>query len=381
MNIAHCIHGLGLGGAQKVIKAIVQGGGAGDFRHFVYSPQDGVLREEIEHAGALVRILPRRLPKLDPFWVFALAGAMRIDRIDVVHTHLFGDSLHGYLAARLAGGIPVVMTLHIGAEGQTRLQRLGYRWLLGRTTHNIACTTSVGRSWSYVRRDVQVIPNGIEVPATTGGGGLTAQDAKARLGIGADTQVIGAIGRLVEQKGFDVLISAFARVANARDNHVRLVFIGDGPLRAELRRQAESDGVGHLVVFAGFRSDVADLLPAFDVVAFSSNFEGLPIALLEAMAAGRCIVGTDAPGIVDAVSAESEALIVPIGDVAALSAALVRALTDAELRQRLGEAARQRFVCEFTAERMVASYETVYRELCHRVAAPPTPVISERRIP
>lgn len=365
MNVAHGIHGLGLGGAQQVIKYVVKWGEPQAFRHYVYSPEGGVFHEEMEKVGATVRIIPRHLPKFDPFWVMALSRAMREDAIDVVHTHLFGDSLHGYLAARAAGARPVIMTLHISAEGQTSLQRLGYRWLLKRCARNIACTKSVGESWAReVDVRIDTIVNAVDKPppASIDHGRIGA--LRQSLGIASGAVVIGAIGRLVEQKGLHYLIRAFAQLTRSTHAVPQLVLLGDGPLRADLERLAHSQGVGELVKFAGFRSDVAELVHLFDIVAFSSHFEGLPMALLEAMAAARCVVGTDAPGILDAVTPEREALIVPRRDVSRLAEALRRAITDPAMRQRLGQAARQRFLRDFTVERMVSRYEAVYRGVC-----------------
>ena len=372
MNVAHCIHGLGLGGAQQIIKLIVRGRTGEQFRHMVYSCEDGMFRDEIEKAGATVRIISRRLPKLDPLWAIALARAMRADGIDVVHTHLFGDSLHGYLAARAASNLPVVMTLHIGAEGQTRLQRLGYRWLLQRCTRNIACTESVRESWrAHSAAAIETIPNAIETPAASLVDMHRIAGIRQGLGIDPTTTVIGAVGRLVEQKGLDNLIRAFADLARSGTTAVALVIVGDGPLRAELEGLARSERVAERVKFAGLRSDIPQLLHAVDIVAFGSKFEGLPMALLESMAAARCIVATDAPGILDAVTPGQEALIAPRGDVSRLSAALREAVADPALRQRLGDAARRRFLRDFTAERMVERYEAVYREVCGRRSAVP----------
>src|SRR5688572_16628258 len=112
LRVAHLIHGLGLGGAQQIIRHIVAESDAASYEHLVYAGNDGVFRPDIEAAGARVCVVPRRLRLFDPLWLSALARRMREDRIAVVHTHLFGDNLHGYLAARWAGGIPVIMTLH-----------------------------------------------------------------------------------------------------------------------------------------------------------------------------------------------------------------------------------------------------------------------------
>ncbi|MFI5364871.1 MAG: glycosyltransferase [Candidatus Binatia bacterium] len=364
LNVAHCIHGLGLGGAQQIIKYIVHGSDRQIFRHHVYSCSDGVFRGEIEALGATVRIIERRLPKFDPFWAAALARAMQRDAIDVVHTHLFGDSLHGVLAARRLGGLPVVVTLHIGPEGQSRLQRLGYRWVLAHSAYNVGCTESVGRAWArLVGVPIEVVSNGIEAPSCEPPDAAVSAGMKRQLGIDPETFVVGAVGRLVAQKGYHHLISAFADVCRRSTISPRLVLVGDGPLRADLQRQAQREGISDLVLFTGVRSDVPRLLGAFDVLVFSSGYEGLPIALLEGMAAARCIIGTDAPGILDGVRDQQEALIVPIGDAGRLCAALMQVSADGALRRRLGDAARRRFVREFTAQRMVSSYERVYQHI------------------
>ena len=367
LRIAHCVHGLGLGGAQKVIASIVRGTDPGAFRHFVYSCADGVHREEVEQAGATVRIIERRIPKLDPVWAVRLASAMRADAIDLVHTHLFGDSLHGYLASRAAGRPPVIMTLHIGVEGLTRLQEWGYRWLLSRCARVVACSRSVEASFDSLGREpfarLSTIANGIAVPSSADVPAAEVAEVRRQLGVGAGEVLVASIGRLAEQKGHRYVLTAFAKLVHARGIAARLIILGDGELRAGLERQARAEGIADRVTFGGIRPDVFRLLGAIDVVVFGSLFEGLPVALLEAMATGRCIVGTDVPGIVEAVRDGREALIVPARDAEALGEALHRVATVPGLQRRLGEAARRRFLEEFTAERMVERYEAVYREV------------------
>jgi glycosyltransferase involved in cell wall biosynthesis len=369
VRVAHTIHGLGLGGAQEVIRQIVAGR-RGDFAYHVYTCEGGSLQARLQAAGARVRVLPRRLPKLDPGWVGRLAGAMREDGIDLVHTHLFGDSLHGYLAAQAAGGLPVVMTLHSERALSSPLQRAGYRWLLRRAAQVVACGDSVRRSFAGWRtaRPMRTVVNGIAAPpppptgAAAAGAAAAAARLRAELGVPPGALVLGTVGRLVALKGHRYLIDALAAALPSIPGPVRLVVFGDGPLGPALRARAAAAGIADLVVFAGFRDDVARLLPALDVVVFSSVSEGLPMALLEAMAAARCIVASDLPGIVEAVRHGCEALVVRPAAPADLRAALVRAAADAELRARLGQAARQRFLAGFTSQRMVASYEAIYRE-------------------
>lgn len=380
MRVAHCIHGLGLGGAQEVIRQIVAGG-RGDIAYHVYSCEGGVLLPRVAAAGATVRVLPRRWPKLDPGWVVRLARAMREDGVDLVHTHLFGDSLHGYLAARAAGALPVVMTLHSEPALSTALQRAGYRWLARRATQVVACGDSVARSFAAWRtaRPLRTVVNGIAAAAAAAAAGPPADEAadgapdeetdgeaaglRQGLGLPRRALVFATVGRLVPVKGYRVLLAALAAALPALPEPVRLVMFGDGPEEPALRAQAAAAGLGERLVLAGARDDVVRLLPAADVVVFPSISEGLPVALLEAMAAARCVVASGLPGIVEAARPGREALTVPPGDAAALGAALAQVAADPGLRRRLGAAARARFLDAYTAPRMVAAYEAIYREI------------------
>ncbi len=361
MKIAHCIHGVGLGGAQQVIKFIVAAR-RDPFEHLVYASQSGVFHRQIEEAGATVRILPRRLPKFDPLWVTALRRAMRQDRVDVVHTHLFGDSLHGYLAAR-RDRRPVVMTLHNTAESRSRLQRLGYRWLIERCRITVACAEFVRRSFladaAVAPGLIRTIANAIALPAPQDPA-QSRRQLEAQLGVRDGAVVLAGIGRMVEQKGFSDLISACTWLRRQGEERLQLVLFGEGKLLPRLRAQAASEGIAEHVVFAGFRDDIRELLPGVDVVVFSSLQEGLPIALLEAMACHRALVVTRVGGIPEAVDDEREALIVEPRTATALRSALKRVIADPALRQKLGAAARRRFERDFAVERMARSYEALY---------------------
>jgi glycosyltransferase involved in cell wall biosynthesis len=189
----------------------------------------------------------------------------------------------------------------------------------------------------------------------------SGHEARAGIGIGPASTVVGTIGRLSEQKRHDVLTEAVAR-ASQQVADLKLVIVGDGELSSATRSLAEQRIPGQ-VIFTGNRSDAIDLLPAFDIFAMSSDFEGLPFALLEAMATGRAIVTTDVQGAGEAVRSLQEGLVVPRRDPDALAAAIVTLARDKDLANRLGRAARERFLAEFTADRMVDRTEALYLEL------------------
>jgi glycosyltransferase involved in cell wall biosynthesis len=189
----------------------------------------------------------------------------------------------------------------------------------------------------------------------------SAQTARREISLEPKSTAIGTLGRLSQQKRHDVLIEAVA-LASRNVPDLQLVIVGEGELETATRRLAEERIPGQ-VTFTGYRSDAIDVLPAFDIFAMSSDFEGLPFALLEAMAAGRPIVTTDVQGAGEAVRNGREGLVVPRRDSEALAAAIVTLAQDRDLADRLGRAARERFREEFTADQMIDRTEALYLEL------------------
>ncbi|MEM1245374.1 MAG: glycosyltransferase [Acidobacteriota bacterium] len=365
LTVGQCIHGLGLGGAQKVIASIVRGGSE-DIEHIVYSCEDGVLADEVRDAGAQVRVLPRNIPKWDHGWMLRTAAAFLDDGVDVVHGHLFGDTLHGYFAARRANQLPFLMTLHNDYESFSRIQKFGYGYLLRRADLAVGCSRFVEESFAAhhsVNGRLSAIVNGIEAPTADDGAGAALLE---ELEVDRERPVVMTIGRLSEQKGFRVLLDAFSQMTV----DAQLVFVGEGDLEASLRQRRAELGLGDRVFFAGYRDDAGALTYVADVVAFPSLWEGLPIGLIEAMARRRALVVTALPGMLEAVRLDEEALVAPPGDAEALAGSLDRLLGDEELRSRLGRAARARYESCFTAAQMVSEYEAVYRRLAETEGPP-----------
>jgi glycosyltransferase involved in cell wall biosynthesis len=361
LRVAHCIHGLGLGGAQQVIKYITACGDKNRFHYYVYAGHDGPVSKEISPGDATVRIIRRLAPKFDPLWLGRLAIAFARDGIDLVHTHLFGDSLHGYYAARLAGSVPMVMTLHNVASNAKPGQRRAYMHLASHVERAIACSPAAYRSYREALGDAAslvMIPNGIPLDAVPAIGEQERSSLRSSLGAASGDFVVGAMGRLVEQKAHSLLISAI-RMLRPKVR-AKLVLVGTGPLERQLRDQARSEGVQDDVTFTGYRNDTRRLVHAFDTIAFSSTHEGLPMALLEAMAAWRPVVSTAVPSMTDVLENDRTALLVPPRDPGALAQAFARLAQDHDLGTRLAAAGRRTFESEFTADRMTKQYEAVY---------------------
>jgi glycosyltransferase involved in cell wall biosynthesis len=207
---------------------------------------------------------------------------------------------------------------------------------------------------------LRVIYNGVEpVPS------LSPEEREARRrewGVGPDDVLVAAVANYREVKGLDVLVDAFAAAA-ASAPALRLILIGEGPMRPSLEAQVRSLGLEDRIRLHGAEADPRPLFTAFDIAAHSSLSEGLPNALLEASSAGLPMVATAAGGAAEIVIDGVTGLQVPVGDRAAMAAAIARLAGDAELRLRFGAAARERADRVFGMERFVAEFSATYEEL------------------
>jgi glycosyltransferase involved in cell wall biosynthesis len=221
------------------------------------------------------------------------------------------------------------------------------------------------RAGRLARQKVQVVPYGADVAAMRVGR-AEVQRVRRKLGVADDELIVAGIGRFVRWKGFDFLLDAFAR---AREDvpGLRLVLVGDGDLRDELESQARSLGVFEMVAFVGMasRDEIPAHLGAADVVAVpsvrhSGYVDGLPNVALEALAAGKPLVASDAGGLPDLVKSGENGLLVPEKDSSALAQALVTLARDAELRARLGANGRTEILGERSWDAVGRRFDEIY---------------------
>jgi glycosyltransferase involved in cell wall biosynthesis len=217
----------------------------------------------------------------------------------------------------------------------------------------------VGRHWWSTVREA-IITNGVVIRAAPEE--VDRVTAREVLGLAPDEFVVGAIARLADQKAHHVLLRAMARL---KQDHARcrLVLVGDGERRRELEQLASDLGISDLVLFAGERRDVPDLLAGFDVSSLSSVHEAMPLSVIESMAACLPVVATDCGALRDLVVDGETGYLVPVGDVAALADRLVVLADHPALRVRLGKNARALAEQNFTIERTALAYEELLFEL------------------
>lgn len=290
-----------------------------------------------------------------------VARVLRERRVSVVHSHNTCAFIFGTLGARLAGVRTIVHTDHARAFPD-RFRYMAAEYLLSHLVYRVVgvsapTSEALHRHERIPRRKLVTIPNGID--RSRYAVALDRAQARRALGIAAEAPVIALAARLTEQKGLAYLLRALPAVI-ARHPDVVLLVAGDGPLRPALEAQAAELGVAPHVRFLGMRDDIAALLRACDVYALPSVWEGLPMAILEAMAAGLPVVGSDVGGVSTAVEHGVTGLLVPERDPARLAEALLAVLGDRVLRRRLGDEARRVFERRFTAEAMARAYEALY---------------------
>lgn len=279
---------------------------------------------------------------LDLRWVGRLRELVRTGDFDLVHTHM----PYPAIAARLAlpPGLALVHTEHNVWDRYRRPTAWGNALTWGRNRLVIAVSEGVASS---IRPPpfgrvppVEVVVQGIDVAAASSGPAARAE-ARRLLDLGPDEPVVGTVGNLTAKKDQAMLLAAFAMVLAAHPT-ARLVLVGGGPLDQELRTHAARLGISDHVHFTGVRPDVLRLLPAFDVFALSSRFEGLPIALLEALASGLPCVATTAGGIPEVIEDGREGFLVAPGDVEAMGARLAQLIEDPAQRVEMGRVAGAR---------------------------------------
>ena len=279
--------------------------------------------------------------RFDPRILFDLVRLARRTRARILHVHGYAAADFGRLAARAAGA-KLVLHEHFADPRMPAYQGVADRLLRGLTDAAIAVSHSTRDFLVNERRvpaeRVRVIWNGAPLEEFAPVPRERALAVRRGLSLPDDALVVGTVGRLSAQKGHRFLLDAAATLLPRRPE-ARVLIAGDGDLLDDLRRQAARLGLTGRVVFAGHRTDVADVLGALDVFCISSLYEGTPLALFEAMAAGKPVVSTSVDGCREVLEDGVSGLLVPPGDAAALAAAVDRAAADPGLRAALGRRA------------------------------------------
>lgn len=300
--------------------------------------------------------------------VLRLSRYLRRERVDIVHNYLLRANIFGGVAARLAG-VPVVMGSKRGCHLRRGLELVGVR-VANRLSHAVMTNAVAVRDFVAAnercpQEKMFVIPSGIDTDRFAP---LPADDFKRRLGLDPTRPVVGIVTRMRVRKGVEEFIRALGLVRD-RVGAVQGVIVGEVELDPELQRTVNELGLVEHLTLVGRRTDMPEVLSAFDVFVLSSHDEGMSNAILEAMAMERPVVATDVGGTNEVVRDGESGLLVPPKVVEPLAAAIVEVLREPERAAAMGRAGRRIVEEGFSARTMVRKMERVYEDLIRARAA------------
>jgi len=361
-----------LAGTQRFLLSLLQRIDRSAFEPIVFSTRpEGELLPQIESMGVPVHEYGTGRGPLSPATVSGLWRAgrfLRKERADVLCCMLGITTLFGPFVGR-AAGVPVVLNsqrnMGYWLRGRTRRSVYGFvnrRLVDGILVNSMAARDELKRRFGVASEKVHEIPAGVDVSLFEG---ERRDDALRReLGLG-EMMVVGAVGKLSRVKNHALLLRAAARLATRRRD-VAFLVVGDGTLRKELEDLAGWLGIAGRTLFVGERRDVARLLKLMDVFVMPSVSEGLPNAVMEAMAAGLPVVATDVGGVSELVEHGVTGLLVPAEGEIELADAIARLLEDGEAREKMSRAGHERVLAEYDVSVSVRRFEHVVGDLLSR---------------
>jgi len=357
MRVVQVLAGLGAGGAERLVLHLscwLQG--QGHVVEVVNICPETTLQSDFDAAGVRVRNL-RLAPYVSQWYPGAFVGYLRHFRPDVVHCHNMAW-LKTAAACRWTR-TPCVFTLHNYHADWLRKHRKRLRWAAGATDYFVGVAPGIENLFV----DILGVPEEKTLYIRNGVPDIhMSEPVEVDWQLPEDTTKVGMVGRFDgHQKDQETLVRAMALVREQVPK-LHLVFVGDGPNRTNVEKLVSQLGMGHHVHFLGLRRDVPALLHHLDVFVLSSRIEGESLAILEAMSAQRPIVATAVGGTPGLLANGECGLLVPPGDVEAMAQAILELLTNQTKAQELARRARERFLREYTIDRMGERYLELYEK-------------------
>ena len=361
------IKGLGPGGAERLLvsQAATTDHAAFSITAAYLVPwKDHLVGELTGHGIDVVSLDGER--EWDLRWAVRLRSLILGRRIEVVHVH---SPYVAALARLVVRTIPhrsrpaIVVTEHNRWPRHARATRLANRLTIFLDDADLAVSEDV-RTTMGVRagHGVEVVVHGVDLAAVRAAAEHRS-DVRSELGIDSGDIVVGIVANFRAEKAYDTLLEAAAEAVDvAGDRPLRFVAVGQGPMEAEIRARHEASGLGDRFLLTGYRADAVRVMAAFDVFTLTSRHEGLPVALMDALALGLPVVATRVGGIPEAVTDGVEGILVPVDDHVRLAAGYVELAADPERRATMGAAARRRSD-DFDVARSTARIEAIYRDL------------------
>lgn len=365
ITVMHLIGTLGIGGAEQALLSLAPHFDPEKFRIIVCTLQPGGRMEDrLDLANVDLKTIGFRLQTM-PFAIWRLRNLIKKEKVDILHMHMYGAGLYGRIAGILAGR-PVMLTTDHGKGLWKKPRQVAFDIFANRFTDlKIAVSHDILEILKKRERvtddKVIVIPNGVDVDRFKHNE-AARQALRTDIGITDENVLVGTLARLVEPKALHVMIESISHAVKECPQ-LMLAIVGDGPLMADLKKCASDFGITNLVIFTGARSDIPEVLSAIDIYAISSIREGLPVSLLEAMAAGKPIVATKVGGIPETVIDHHDGLLVDSENPKAMAAAICELVNDRQLAAQLGENAQKKTMREYSIAAVIRTLEKTYSSL------------------
>ena len=368
-NILYVIQNDEFGGGERGFSQLIKGLNPKKFKIFVATTPEGRFYQEIREAGATVIDTP--FGRLDIFKTTKLLKRIiKNENISIVHS----QGARADFLARITGkwsNIPaMISTIQMPVEGfnVSWIKKLIYI-VLDRTSERFVDKYIVPSQFlkdhlinkhGVDKNKISLIHNGVEISECSSE--TESSNIRKESGIGIDAPLIGAIGRMVWQKGFVFMIEAIPIILNTIPETMFLI-VGDGPMREELHVKSKKLGVKDKIIFTGFRSDIKEILSAIDLLIVPSILEGFPMIILEAMAMAKPIVATNIDGITEQITDGEDGVLVLPRNPEAIAEAIIKVYNNREFTAKIGLAARKKVENEFSVEKMITETEKVYMSL------------------
>ena len=370
IKVCHLISGDLWAGAEAQISILLsQLAKEKHLENFALIYNQGRLAEELKRLNISLHILEEK--ENNPVKLFIKTYRwLKHQDIDLVHSHRYKENIIGSLAARTGGIQHIVRTYHGMPEPFGGFKNVKYKsyifldYLASRLLVKQIITASFDikkrLSPKLGEKKITSIPNSVNLDSLK----IKKSPRRVReiLGIDDNCRIIGSAGRLVPVKGYQVFLKA-AQLIKQKESRVKFLIVGDGPEKSNLEKLADELKISEDFLFPGYREDVQDIINAMDVFVLSSFHEGIPIALLEAMALEKPIVATKVGGIPEVVTDQISGILVEPDDPEKLAQKSLYLLQEREIRKKMGSEAKRRIEESFTAERMAQKVLEIYQSM------------------
>ncbi len=375
MRILHLISSVGLFGAERVAIELSKSLKKtyhcepilGVIRN-VYNPHEEI-SEEAKRNDILYTVFSCR-SQLDFKLVFSIREFIKKNRVDIIHCHGYKSNFYGLLASK--GQVPSVTTNHNWLTAHWKLKTycfLDSLWIRF-FDRIVAVSNEVKKDmlrYKIPEEKIRVIDNGIALERFAKL--VETKNMKNRLGFDEKIRIIGTIGSLVIEKGHIYLLEAARQILDVVKD-LKFLMIGDGPLRKPLEEKSEELGIKKHVIFMGQRKDIPELLMAMDIFVLPSIKEGLPVALLEAMAAKRPVIATRVGAIPKVIENKDIGILVEPKDINELRDAIMNLINDPGRRNLLAREGFSRVCMDFSSDEMGKHYLKLYKEITNSIPLP-----------